>query len=139
METLLKYIKLYTINEISLNSTLVNLYTNKRYVIAVFKNNYLIRLFVNYKFFKLYYNNYNRFIHNNNCYEDFAIKSFSEKTIALELADDFNYSHLVDLLLTHYNKININEENKIYINFQRCRICKYKIKLSKNIIYYLKS
>lgn len=108
MESLYEYIKLYTINEVTLNSSLIEFEKNKKYVIASYENNIINTLFIDYKFDKLLdrTTNYNfRFKYVYGC--DFAINNDEIKTNVLKLTDDFNYNHLIDLLSTHYNK-NIN-------------------------------
>lgn len=47
MEIFLRYLKLYTVNETLLSFSFDNLDENKRYVLAQFNNNNLIRLFIN--------------------------------------------------------------------------------------------
>lgn len=128
MEITFKYLKLYTINEVSLSSDFIEFETNKKYVIAVFKNNNLIRLFINYKFHtiddKLYY-----IFNNTKYYCTFRINNYDDEIIILELIYDFTYKHYIDLLSTHYDKENINN---IYIDMQRCQI--YKLRCLSLII-----
>lgn len=141
MDTLLKYLKLYTVNEVLLNFNLTLKFdVDKRYVLVVIENN-LTMLFINYKF--TITNSYDSYTFNYKYhYYNFTINKFNNKKVfVLELVDDFNYTYLTDLLSTHFNKENsenTNNTNNIYINLQCYRIHNRKYIPSDNT-YYLKS
>lgn len=123
MEIFLKYLNLYIINKITLNSNLIKLDTNKKYVIIIFKNNKFKKMFINYKFNRTINKNYYKFNNNHHWY-NFDINKHDIKIDILELADDFNYTHLEDILSTHYDKINVHDthNNGIYLNSENCII-----------------
>lgn len=135
MEILLKHIKLYTINEVLLNlNSKFNF--NLRYVIAVFINNNLTTLYLNYKFD--YNSNYEYTFSNCYYFHNFIINEHNiDKTIVFELTHDFKYCHLMDLLLTHYNKVNKENTNTICINLGYSQAHKHKYK-SNDKFYILK-
>lgn len=140
MDILLKYLKLYTINETTLNLRSIKFDITKRYIIALFKNNNLFKLFINYKFYERMNVGYYTFS-NNKYYYDFIINENNNKGIIFELIYDFNYTHLMDLLSTHYNKENteiINNINKIYIDLASYQIYKDEHEYEYDAIYILK-
>lgn len=129
MDKFFKYLNLYIVNEITSSTNLIQFQKNKRYVLAIFKNNDLIELFINYKFIRFNYRckNCYTFIYNIFTYT-FGMNNDINETIIFELAYDFNYNHLMDILLTHYNNINvenINNINNINICLLRHRIYKH--------------
>lgn len=126
MEIFYKFLNLYIINEVTLTSNLIKLNKNDRYVIAVFEDNNLTQLFINYKFINIVSKNHYRFIFNDS-WHDFTINGHPKINI-LKLVDDFNHAHLIDLVTTHY-KINIENINNIYLDPSDCSIMKSNYKL----------
>lgn len=135
MEILLRHLNLYTVNEITFNSVEIELDKNKKYVLAIFVNNELLTLCINYKFVRIISSKYCRFSHDNNCF-DFNTNDHYIKTNIFELADDFNHTYFADLLLTHYNKKNARNINDVYMYTKYCKICKYSI-LTNDILIKL--
>lgn len=128
MEICLKYLNLYIVNEIILSSNSINLNTNKRYIIAIYNSNILTKLLINYKSIKSCSTGYTFFYEN--YFYNLLINNDNIKTHILELAHDFNHTHLMDLLSTHYYKENtedINNMNNIYVKINKhcCQISKY--------------
>lgn len=115
----------------TLSSNLIKLDENKKYIIAIFKNNNLTTLYINYEFVefininKCYkfvnINKSNRFRHTHFNEHLCPINNYENKTDIFELIYDFNYNHFIDILLTHYDKKNINN---IYLDLQRYQIHK---------------
>lgn len=140
METFLKYINLYTINETTLNSKFMNFDMNKKFVIAIFENNNLTNIYINYEFIEFNSSEVYVFARGNfhsGYYRYLFVNNSSIKTIISELIYDFNYTHIVDLLLTHYDKKNTNG-NAIYINSKQYQIYNH-INCNTDTINYLKS
>lgn len=124
MDVLLEYLKLYTVNEITLSSSEIKFDKYKKYVVGIFINNNLINLFINYKFKQLINCERYDFNFNYDIYS-FYINDDNIKTNIFELACDFNDSHFADLLSTHYNKKNTQDINNIYVCYERRQACDY--------------
>lgn len=131
MEEFFKYLNLYTVNETTLSSDLIKFDTNKRYTIGLFVNNNLECLLINYKFAKSAHEIYH-FTHEYSKIRthNFEINSGDTKTNIFEMINDFNYTHLYDIISTHYDKENANNEynkntNRICVNLDRYQIYTY--------------
>lgn len=132
MEIFYKYLSLYSVDEITLNSKLINFDKKKRYVIGIFKNNILINLTINFKFIGFHNVLECYAFSNDRYYYNYKINNDENKINVLELVHDFNSGYLVDLLLCYYKG---NVDIDMDINMKYCKVfscIKNKCTYSKN-------